>query len=75
MEGHAMVGDSKSSWTVTCNILLEDNIGAHGGKSGNKCCKRIIEEKIKRTYHLQDMENDQMVGFKKTLLDWISVSI
>lgn len=70
-----MVGDSKSSWTVTCNILLEDNIGAHGGKSGNKCCKRIIEEKIKRTYHLQDMENDQMVGFKKTLLDWISVSI
>ena len=26
MDAHAMIGDTKSSWTITCKKLLEDTI-------------------------------------------------
>ena len=48
MEAHAMVGESKSSWTITYKKLLEDNIRVHGVKSENKYSKRKTEKKMKK---------------------------
>ena len=43
-----MVGESKSSWTITYKKLLEDNIRVHGVKSENKYSKRKTEKKMKK---------------------------
>ena len=33
MDTHAMIGEKRSSWAVTCKKLLEDDIRVHGIKS------------------------------------------
>ena len=43
MEAHDMVGESKSSWVVTCKKRLEDNIRVHGVKSYKKYGNKHIE--------------------------------
>ena len=48
MEAHDMVGESKSSWVVTCKKRLEDNIRVHGVKSEDKYSKRETEQKVKK---------------------------
>ena len=40
MDAHAMIGNKRSSWAVSCKILLEDNIGEQGVKSFLKSNKR-----------------------------------
>ena len=55
MDSHAMIGNTKSSWAVTCKILLEDNIREQGFKSYKKSNKREAKQTMgKRVYHLQD---------------------
>ena len=55
MDVHAMIGDKKFSWAVTCEKLLEDNIRKQEFKSYKKSNKREAEQKMeKRVYHLQD---------------------
>ena len=66
MDTHAMIGNKKSSWAVTCKILLEDKLREKGvksyRKSNNREAKQIMD---KRVYHLQDAKDVQMVGMKK----------
>ena len=63
---YAMIGNNKSSWAVTCKILLEDNIRMQGVKSYSKSNKREAKQKMdKRVYHLQDGKDVQIVGMKK----------
>ena len=33
MDAHAMIGDNKSSWAVTCKKILEDKVREQGFKS------------------------------------------
>ena len=33
MDTHALIGEKKSSWAVTCKILSKDNIRVHGFQS------------------------------------------
>ena len=42
------VGKTKSSWKITCKILLEDNIRVHGVKCHKKYGKRETEQKMKK---------------------------
>ena len=46
MDAHAMIGDKKSSWVVTCKKLLEDNIREQGFKSYKKSNKREAKQII-----------------------------
>ena len=46
MDADAMIGDKKSSWTVTCKKLLEDNIREQGFKSYKKSNKREAKQII-----------------------------
>ena len=66
-EVYAIVGwESQSSWAEICQHLLKDKIRVYEVKSYKKYRKREIEQKMKiGTYHLQDMEDVQMVGLKK----------
>ena len=65
MDAHAMIGNKKSSWVVTCKILLEDNIREQGVKSYRKSNKSEAKQKMdKRVYHLQNTKNVQMIGMK-----------
>ena len=69
MDAHAMIGDIKSSWAVTCKNLLEDNIREQEFKSYKKFNKREANKKMdKRVYHLQDSKDVQMVGMKKKVV-------
>ena len=66
MDAHAMFGNKRSSWAVSCKILLEDNIREQGVKSFLKSNKREAKQKMdKRVYHLQDAKDVLMVGIKK----------
>ena len=68
-DDHAMIGDKKSSWAVTCKKLLENNIKEQGFKSYNKYSKRETKQKMeKRIYHLQDSKGVQIVGTKKKVV-------
>ena len=40
MDAHAMIGEKRSSWAVTCKKLLEDNIRVHEVKSYKKYSKQ-----------------------------------
>ena len=65
-----MIRNKRSSWAVTCKILLEDNIREQGVKSFLKSNKREAKQKMdKRVYHLQDAKDVQMVGMKKKVID------
>ena len=72
MHAHAMIGEKRSSWVVTCKKLLEDNIRVHGVKSFNKNSKRETKQNKtkdgKRIYHLQDMEGVLMTGMKNKVV-------
>ena len=66
MDAHAMIGNKRSSWAVSCKILLEDKIREKGVKSYRKSNKREAKQKMdKRVYHLQDAKDVLMVGIKK----------
>ena len=66
MDAHAMIGNKKSSWAVTCKLLLEDKLREKGVKSYRKSKKREAKQIMdKRVYHLQDAKDVQMVGMKK----------
>ena len=43
MEAYAMIGNKKSSWAITCKILLEDSIREQGFKSYRKSNKREVK--------------------------------
>ena len=47
MEARVMVGETKSSWAIICQKLLEENSRIYGVKSYNKYGKRETEQKIK----------------------------
>ena len=40
MDAHAMIGNIKSSWAVTCKLLLEDKLRDKGVKSYRKFKKK-----------------------------------
>ena len=69
MQAHSIVGETKSSWAITCKKLLEDIIRIHGiGSYKNIRQKRDRTENEKRTYYLQDMEDGQTIGLKKQVV-------
>ena len=70
IKGHDMVGESKSSWVVTCKWLLENNIKVHRVKSENDYSKRKRKKRKwkKNTYYLQDMKYFQIVGSKNKVV-------
>ena len=69
MDAHIMVGKTKSSWAITYKKLLDDNIRVYRVKYYNKHGKRETEQKMKeRIYHLQDIEDVQIIGLKKKVV-------
>ena len=69
IDAHAMIGNEKFSWAVTCKILLEDNIKEQGVKSYRESNKRESEKKTdKRVYYLHDTMDVQMVEMKKKVV-------
>ena len=48
MDAHAMIGEKRSSWAVTCKTLLKDNIRVHGVKSFNKYRKQETKKRWKK---------------------------
>ena len=50
MDDHAVIGDKKSSWAVTCKQLLEINNREQGFKSYKKYNKRETKQKMEKGY-------------------------